>query len=200
MLESAAVAMEHFHTLAREREGGRAPEQERARLRTWESYWGKYWILEFYCDLFAIYTLGPAFAWSHVHLSAKRGVNPYDYLMEQHPADATRMAVLLIGLREISYDDEARAIAEVWQSMIGSSSYKPPSDFRTCYPQDVLEKIAKQGLEGVKEIGCRIAHAECNDEIHTLLNEAWQRFWDNPREYAASEDQKTKELGAAGNN
>ena len=200
MLESAAVAMEHFHTLAREREGGRAPEQERDRLRTWEFYWGKHWIFEFYCDLFAIYTLGPAFAWSHVHLSAKRGVNPYDYLMEQHPADAARMSVLLIGLRKIGYDDEAEKIAEVWQSVIGSSSYKPPSDFRTCYPQDVLKKIAKQGLKGVKAIRCRIAHAGCDDEIHTLLNEAWQRFWDNPREYAAWEDQKTKELGETGNN
>ncbi len=194
MLESAAVAMEHFHTIAHEREGGRTPEQERNRLRTWEFYWGKYWIFEFYCDLFATYTLGPAFAWSHVHLSAKRGVNPYDYLMEQHPADAARMSVLLIGLREIDYDEEAEAIARVWQSVIGSSSYKPPSDFRTCYPQDMLEKIAKQGLEGVKAIGCRIAHAKCDDEIHTLLNEAWQRFWDNPSEYAAWEDQRTRKL------
>ena len=200
MLESAAVAMEHFHTLARQREGGRATEQEKVRLRTWEFYWGKYWIFEFYCDLFAIYTLGPAFAWSHVHLSAKRGANPYDYLMEQHPADAARMSVLLIGLRKIGYADEAERIAEVWKSVIGSSSYKPPSDFRTCYPQDVLGEIANQGLEGVREIGCRIAHAECNDEIHTLLNEAWERFWDNPREYAAWEDQKTRELDQAGSN
>ena len=122
------------------------------------------------------------------------GVNPYDYLMEQHPADAARMSVLLIGLREIDYDEEAEEIARVWQSVIGSSSYKPPSDFRTCYPQDVLEKIAKQCLEGVKAIGCRIAHTECGDEIHTLLNEAWQRFWDNPSEYATWEDQRTRKL------
>ena len=32
------------------------------------------------------------------------GVNPYDYLMEQHPADAARMSALLISLREINYD------------------------------------------------------------------------------------------------
>ncbi|MDE2736601.1 MAG: hypothetical protein OXI72_19545 [Gemmatimonadota bacterium] len=32
------------------------------------------------------------------------GVNPYDYLMEQHPANAVRMSALLIGLREINYD------------------------------------------------------------------------------------------------
>ena len=31
-------------------------------------------------------------------------VNPYDYLMEQHPANAVRMSALLIGLREINYD------------------------------------------------------------------------------------------------
>lgn len=32
------------------------------------------------------------------------GVNPSDYLMEQHPADAVRMSALLIGLREVNYD------------------------------------------------------------------------------------------------
>lgn len=195
MLESAVVAMEHFQSLSLEREGSRAPERERLRLRTWEFYWGKYWIFEFYCDLFAVYTLGPAFAWSHVHLSAKRGADPYDYLMEQHPADSARMSMILIGLRQIGFEEEAEAIAGFWQSVINSSSYKPPSDFRSCYPKDVLEKISKQGFEGVEGIGCRIAHARCDDEIHTLLNEAWHRFWDNPREYASWEDDRTKELG-----
>ena len=102
--------------------------------------------------------------------------------------------MLLIGLRQIGFEEEAEAIANVWQSVIGSSSYKPPSDFRTCYPKDVMEKIARQGFEGVVGIGCRIAHRECDDEIHSLLNKAWHRFWDNPRDYAAWEEARTKEL------
>ena len=195
MLDSAAVALEHLHKLSCEMEGGSAPREKRVRLHAWEFNWGKYWIFEFYCDLFAVYTLGPAFAWSHVHLAAKRGANPYDYTMEQHPADAARMSLLLIGLRQIGYGEEAEAIAKVWRAVIGSSSYKPPSDFRTCYPLDVLDEIARQSLEGVTGIGCRIAHTECVDEIHTVLNEAWQRFWDNPRGYAAWEEMRTKELG-----
>lgn len=200
MLESAAGAMEHFHILACEKEGGRAPKQECERLRKWEFYWGKYWIFEFYCDLFAIYTLGPAFAWSHVHLTAKRGTDPYDYLMEQHPADAARMSVHLIGLREIGYADDARAITEVWQSVITSSNYKPPSDFRTCYPKQMLEEMARQGLNGVRDIGCRIAHEGCGDRIHNLLNGAWRRFWDNPRMYAEWEAKTMEELGEVGFN
>lgn len=197
MLESAAVAMQHFHMVTRTREGGRAPEQERARWRAWEFCWGKYWIIEFYCDLFAVYTLGPAFAWSHVHLTAKRGADPYDCLMEKHPADAARMAVLLAGLRLIGYTDEAERIAKTWKAVIQTSSYKPPSDFKTCYPNGVLDTVAKDALKGVKAIGCRIAYPECDDEIHTLLNTAWERFWEDPRTYAEWEEEKTKELGEA---
>ena len=200
MLGSAALAMQHFHKLSREKEGGRAPEQERVRLRTWEFYWGKYWIFEFYSDLFAIYTLGPAFAWSHVHLSAKRGADPFDYMMDQHPADAARMSVHLIGLREIGYAEDARAITKVWQSVIASSNYVPPSDFRTCYPLQILEEIARECLKGVTEIGCRIAHIDCGDRIHNLLNEAWRRFWDNPSKYAEWEARTTGELGKVGFN
>jgi len=42
-------------------------------LSRWRGLWIRYWLTEFFCDLFAIYTLGPAYAWSHLHLVIKRG-------------------------------------------------------------------------------------------------------------------------------
>ena len=46
-------------------------------LERWLRFWVLNWTTEFFCDLFAVYTLGPAYAWSHLHLSATRGEDPY---------------------------------------------------------------------------------------------------------------------------
>ena len=61
----------------------------------------KFWMVEFFCDLFAVYTLGPAYGWAHLHLSAKRGGDPFDVPMlsaSSHPADDARMRVMLVAL------------------------------------------------------------------------------------------------------
>jgi hypothetical protein len=34
--------------------------------------WKTYWINEFFCDLFALYTLGAAYTWAHFHLTTKK--------------------------------------------------------------------------------------------------------------------------------
>ena len=36
------------------------------------------WANEIFCDLFAIYTLGPAYAWAHFHLTARHESDPYE--------------------------------------------------------------------------------------------------------------------------
>ncbi len=38
------------------------------QLQLWRTCWVKYWMQEFYCDLFGVLEAGPAFVWSHYHL------------------------------------------------------------------------------------------------------------------------------------
>jgi hypothetical protein len=38
----------------------RGPQQPSFTLSRWEISWVKYWMVEFFCDLFAVYVLGPA--------------------------------------------------------------------------------------------------------------------------------------------
>ena len=45
-------------------------------LTGWSRSW-RSWITEFVCDAFAAHCLGPAFAWAHLHLTAKRGGDPF---------------------------------------------------------------------------------------------------------------------------
>jgi hypothetical protein len=75
----------------------RGPDHPRFLLNQWESTWIRFWLTEFFCDLFAVYVVGPAFAWAHLHLFAKRGGDAYDVPMtgvSTHPADAARMLTL----------------------------------------------------------------------------------------------------------
>lgn len=62
------------------------------------SYW-KNWIDEFLCDLFALYTLGPAYVFSHLHLVTKKSKEIYEFypfFRQTHPSDASRMEMLLL--------------------------------------------------------------------------------------------------------
>ena len=68
----------------RKRTGVEDPNSRRFMLRRWEIAWVKYWMVEFFCDLFAVYTLGPAFAWAHLHLTAKRGEDPFHVPIMMH--------------------------------------------------------------------------------------------------------------------
>jgi hypothetical protein len=92
----------------------RGPEALKRHLLTWLRCWED-WLTEFFCDLFAIYTVGPAFGWAHFHLCAGRGGNPVavpTYVPATHPADAARMNVILEGLKRLELTQEAKLIGE----------------------------------------------------------------------------------------
>jgi hypothetical protein len=90
------------------------PKQPAFTLTRWEAAWVKYWMVEFFCDLFAVYVLGPAFAWSHLHLTAKRGGDPFEVPLlgtTSHPADDARMRTLLFGLETTEFTNLAVSLA-----------------------------------------------------------------------------------------
>jgi len=80
----------------------------------WELLWPKFWLTEFFCDLYAVYTPGPAFAWSHLHLYMKAGSDafmlPDGVRNITHPADDARMRALLQALKGSGFQAEAARI------------------------------------------------------------------------------------------
>jgi hypothetical protein len=61
-LECMAHIHDHF-AAQREKEGlRRGPRGFKEQIDLWELLWSKYWLTEFFCDLYAVLTLGPAFA------------------------------------------------------------------------------------------------------------------------------------------
>ncbi|MYA60183.1 MAG: hypothetical protein F4X40_06450, partial [Chloroflexi bacterium] len=108
----------HLHDyFARKRETEdtrRGPKAFKDSVDRWEILWTKYWLVELFCDLFAVATLGPAFAWAHLHLYMKTGSSafsvPSGVRITTHPADDARMRAVLASLRKTGFADAADAI------------------------------------------------------------------------------------------
>lgn len=158
-------------------------------LELFSRSWVK-WAIEFYCDLFATYTLGPAYAWANLHLCVKRGSNPFDtplYVPSSHPADDARMQTILMGLELIGFKNEAKEINTQWQKYVSLSGCSIDASFKMAYPKQVLEHCAALALQGTKAIKSNIANSGSQGEISSLLNEAWRKFIDDPLNYVGWE-------------
>lgn len=157
----------------------------------------KGWAEEFFCDLFAVYTLGPAFACAHLHLSATCGDEPYKVPLGMrittHPPDSARMTAMLEGLTLAGFAKEATEIEDRWNRFISTAQTQIDPEYLRCFPQRVIKMLAEKAFRGVAEMKCRIAKPETDDFAHCAFNQAWIEFWRNPSSYADWE-KKTVDL------
>lgn len=169
-------------------------------LNTLERSWVTAWATELFCDLFALYTLGPAYAWSHFHLTALHEADPFqtpETRMSSHPPDQARMEVLLHGLSLINREEEAGIIQARWHELLAATECKPDVTYRKACPKALLQQAAVQALRATRVIGCRVADSTASGEIHDLLNDAWATFWKDPGTYHTWEMQAVSRLRAA---
>ena len=110
-----------------EKERGYGPRQNRPLLEGWRAAYVKSWVTEFFCDGFAAATLGPAFAWAHLHLCAKRGGNPFiaSAAATSHPAEDARMSVILKVLSQLGHADSVTKIRARWSDLMEESGLGP---------------------------------------------------------------------------
>ena len=178
--------------LQKERRSRSSPYMEFV-IQRWQNRWTG-WIQELFCDLFAVYTLGPAMAWSHFHLVAKSGRDPFNYSMKKHPSDSARMDAMLYALRLAEFTDEATRIQAHWLELLKAIRVEPDGAHGRCYREHLIKRIVECALEGVQGIKCRIAQRNTTGEVHELLNEAWERFWSAPSGYVEWERQAVERL------
>lgn len=177
---------QHFLKEKDERIRERGPTTLTQNLEQWRKNWGRFWIVEFFCDLYALYTVGPAYAWGHLHLVAKTGENVFENF-DRHPADDARMRVLLNGLRLIGFEKAALEIKQRWDTLIALSPNGSNADYYYCYPESLLDLVTQKAYEGTVGIACNIVSLENQGAICQILNSAWDAFWSNPSEFASTE-------------
>ena len=171
-------------------------------IRLIHSQWKECWINEFFCDLFALYTLGPAYAWSHLHLTIKKSEDVYKFsriLPQTHPSDDSRMRMLLIGLNKLGLNNEAASILSKWNNMPLVLNTEPIVEYQYAYPEDMMKEIAELFLAGVKNGNISIISPKkleklSSDSIIRILNEAWTLFWIKPEEFRSWEEKRIQKL------
>jgi hypothetical protein len=171
---------------------GRHPESLKIALRAWESSWVRGWLAEFFCDLFAVFTVGPAFCWSHLHLALKRGTDPFivpEFSPTTHPADDARMRAALIALRKLGFNSEADEIGAAWCSALLSLGNNSTSEYVLCFDDRLLHKIVDHAFQGTAKIGVVMYSDGTSTTIARMLNEAWVAFWNDTDSFVATEKQ-----------
>ena len=90
---------DHFRNQIIEANSARGPDFIRFALAAAYENFQFQWLEEFFCDLFGVFSVGPAYAWAHLHLHAERGNNAFllPRPRSRHPADAPRMEMMLMG-------------------------------------------------------------------------------------------------------
>lgn len=174
----------------------RGPKGFSLYIDLWERSWID-WAVEFFCDLFAIYTLGPAFAWSHVHLCAKSNEPPFRVPLtstSSHPANHARMRVMLYGLRLVGFEEEANQVEQRWNRLLSISGAEAEAEYLRCFPEDILEKIAVNAYEGIYGSGFHIVSPDTDQPIYNILNQAWDVFWAKPAQYSTWEQKAVLDL------
>lgn len=175
---------------------GLGPEAFKRYLSTWIGCWLS-WSIELFCDLFAVYTAGPAFAWAHLHLAAGVETDPFRVPLfgaTGHPADAARMTVLLHAMDRLGFHEERAAVTNRWQEFLRLTDSGINAEYRRCFPDTLLSQIEKRAFEGVLTLGCDLAAPDMRGEGRKLLNEAWTRFWRSPADYVDWERQAVLQL------
>ncbi len=192
--------VKHFRSAITAAERVRSPTGTRYHLQLWKTCWVKFWMQEFFCDLFGVLMAGPAFAWSHYHLCVKRGGNPFETPLmfeSTHPADDARMGAVLAMLAATGFEEEGKLVEKAWQDFAEVMDYRPTADYRQCYPENLIRRIVSAVKEGVESIGLVAGKPGSRHPIVGLLNSAWQEFWRAPENYQAWEAEQLNTLRAS---
>ena len=189
--EVKALVVGHFHQRSADLALGRSPIGLVARLPGWEQCWLEAWVVEFFCDLFAAYAIGPAYGWAHLHLCLRLPSDSYhcpSFTKTSHPANAARTAAIVDGLRLAGFTTDADELDNAWRELLTITGEKPDADFAECYPPDLIRHAVELSFKGFAEIGCLVMPQTRMGKSQALLNEAWRRFRADPDKYPGWEN------------
>ncbi len=190
------IVLGHFTSEIMNRSRRRGPDTS-GLAEVWLQNWYQSWGTEFLCDLFAVYTLGPAFVWSHYNLCAKKTENPFEVGTNNsstHPADDARMTLMLYALDRIGFADTANKIENRWNELVESSASVKELEYPQCYPRKILDEVEEIAYQSVVKMKSRIVAPDTKDYVHIALNKAWEKFWENRESFVEWEIEEVERL------
>ncbi len=182
---AADRVIDHLAQLERNEDRRYGPKAYSSVLKRWVEAWVPFWLTEFFCDAFAACTIGAAYVWAHLHLIAKRGDDPFQIWnpARSHPPDDARMRVMLACLDECGLDSAAERVRVQWRQFLTEAGIQAEPEYQRCVPDTLLSGIAADAKIGVAGLGCRVVTTDTADDVHRILNAAWDQFWLTPASY-----------------
>jgi hypothetical protein len=161
--------------------------------------WKDAWLLEFVSDMVATYLVGPAFGWQHVRLCAGNSLAAYHPTLGEradHPADEARLRGIVAVLTQMGAAEAGARITALWDCYLEASRETRPQDYEVCYPQALLESLAKRIIAGCRSLGVRGFDQPGGppNDLPSLFGEAWERFLADSQTYAAWERSQIETL------
>lgn len=187
----------HFDEEIKRRELSRTKDVDFDPIFVWKESWLENWSNELFCDLFATFTLGPAYAWSNLHMCTKMSWEVYRipaFARSTHPPDDARMTCIGYALEQLGFKEDARQIRAKWEQFKEIIDQKKPADFSNAVPDKLLRSAVEFCLVGTKQIGCDIAAPTPTGKVNSLLNAAWAQFWRDPEGFYEWERQAVADL------
>lgn len=176
----------HFDEEIKRREINKIEVVDNDPIYIYKDSWVEKWSVEFFCDLFATYTLGPAYLWSNLHMCTKMAWDVFKtpaYEMSTHPASDARMRCCLLALEQLGFKEDAAAIKEKWEDFVAIIGQKRTEEYAIAYPESLLKSASEFCLTGLKQIDCQLVTATTTDKVNRLLNDSWQQFWADPMSF-----------------
>lgn len=177
-------AMDYVLGELKKNEQRHEPELLRIYLESWHRSWFK-WSSEIICDLFAVFSIGIAFVWSSLHYCLQYGDNPYalSTAPSSHPPFGIRINTMIKALRLIGFSQDADEIENFWEKYVAVSSYTIPAEYYRCFPEFLVNNIVEKSKNAIDAIDCSLIMNCEEGNIRTVLNKAWEVFWDKSDQY-----------------
>lgn len=162
------------------------------------NYWIESWVMEFTCDLIAVYLVGPAYAWTNLKLTTLSSGKDQIFIdSPTHPSDESRMRAIFYLLGKMGHTQELTEIKKSWQAFLDATANAVPPNYNFIFPQKFLEELAENVLEGCISIDLKNYKEQIDTHgcpIAKILNDAWKQLFDNPSGFHLWEKEKIDKI------
>jgi len=155
--------------------------------------WMDNWLEEFACDVVGTYVFGRSFGLQHVRLCALLGGDPFRPGLGQeatHPADETRLRVIVSTLTSYGATEDATVVNDLWDRFIAHQLGARPPQHGLCYPEDLLDLVAREVVAQCQSAGISdsLMLRDKGNTVAALLLDAWDRFVADSQGFKTWED------------
>lgn len=169
-------------------------------LKKSKTLWYTNWFEEFFCDLIAVFWVGPAYAWTNIKLStisSRTNINGVYTISNTHPSDESRMVAIIEMLNKLGYQNEVKEVNNVWDKFLKIVDNQKPFDYKNYFPK-ILISQAVEIIYDFCEDNLFFSYTKQtvgnNKPISLYLNKAWDIAINNPTMFADSEKQLINEM------